>query len=428
MIQSELQPYINYVYSYPHKTSYRPFDPPIPLDQIWENEERNRLFLYLHIPFCSQRCGYCNLFSRVAPSVPESYLDAIERQSRVFAKIISPKSISRIALGGGTPSILTLNQFIRVFDILEILGASPLNTPCSIEVSPETATDERLFFLREKKVARISLGIQSFQTVEAQAVNRPCPSNLQEICRNISRYSFQNFNIDLITGLPGQNVDSLRKSIDTACDVGANEIYLYPLYIRPLTNCGMRGLQPEDRFSLQQAGRDHLLHLGWKQSSLRRFLAPGYSDEGPQYRCQDDGMIGLGCGARSYTKRIHYSDDFAVSNKNIARIIDRWSMNSEEYFSFAHNGIQLEDDDIRRRWLILSLLEAGVDTQKYSRLFFRDCRNDFPELSNLCQNDLANEKNDIISLTPKGYNYSDSIGPRLFSNRVKNLMKEWQPQ
>ena len=81
---SQPSPYQSYVYSYPHKLAYRPLDPPLQLNGLWAGEDKNVLFLYLHIPFCEMRCGFCNLFTTVHPaqSLEASYLDALERQAR----------------------------------------------------------------------------------------------------------------------------------------------------------------------------------------------------------------------------------------------------------------------------------------------------------------------------------------------------------
>ena len=77
-------PYRAYLYSYPHKTSYRAFDPPIELGQLWSQVDKRSLFLYLHVPFCEMRCGFCNLFTSANPKgdVVAAYLEAIERQAR----------------------------------------------------------------------------------------------------------------------------------------------------------------------------------------------------------------------------------------------------------------------------------------------------------------------------------------------------------
>ena len=79
--------YESYVYAYPHKTAYRALDPPVALAPLWAGEDRRALFLYVHVPFCEMRCGFCNLFTRPVPDAPlvDAYLDALARQARSSA-------------------------------------------------------------------------------------------------------------------------------------------------------------------------------------------------------------------------------------------------------------------------------------------------------------------------------------------------------
>src|SRR5919205_1222509 len=87
-------PYVSYTYAYPHKTAYRTFTPPVPLREIWENERRDALFLYLHVPFCEMRCGFCNLFTTVDPraDLARDYLAALRRQAGRVREALGPAS------------------------------------------------------------------------------------------------------------------------------------------------------------------------------------------------------------------------------------------------------------------------------------------------------------------------------------------------
>src|SRR5436190_20641717 len=118
---AEQSPYQSYVYAYPHKTAYRTFDPPLNLRELWANEERAALFLYLHIPFCEMRCGFCNLFTTANPKedLEAAYLDAVERQARRVRAALGSASFARLAIGGGTPTYLMPAALHRMFDVAE---------------------------------------------------------------------------------------------------------------------------------------------------------------------------------------------------------------------------------------------------------------------------------------------------------------------
>jgi len=101
-------PYVAYCYAYPHKTAYRPLVPALPLDEAWRDEDTGALFLYLHVPFCEVRCGFCNLFTLARPeaSLPAQYLAALRRQADVTKAAFPAARIAQLAIGGGTPTFL----------------------------------------------------------------------------------------------------------------------------------------------------------------------------------------------------------------------------------------------------------------------------------------------------------------------------------
>ena len=98
--------YDGYAYAYPHKTAYRPLDPPVSLADAWQFEDKQNLFLYVHLPFCEMRCGFCNLFTTVQPGtgLVQQTLATIQRQSEIVLAAIEPKHIAQAAFGGGTPT------------------------------------------------------------------------------------------------------------------------------------------------------------------------------------------------------------------------------------------------------------------------------------------------------------------------------------
>src|SRR5687768_13543835 len=114
-------PYQSYVYSYPHKTAYRPIDPPLALNSVWMDEDKSALFLYMHIPFCEMRCGFCNLFTTVHPeqALEAAYLNTLETQTKRVRDALGVASFARFAIGGGTPTYLNVDELTRLFAIAE---------------------------------------------------------------------------------------------------------------------------------------------------------------------------------------------------------------------------------------------------------------------------------------------------------------------
>src|SRR5215218_4015568 len=133
---TEGTPYASYAYSYPHKTAYGPLVPARALEDAWADEAKDALFLYLHVPFCEMRCGFCNLFTTANPreSLAEAYFDALWRQSRRVREAIGPAKYARMAIGGGTPTYLSVRQLEQVLRISsELFEIDGRRVPISVE-------------------------------------------------------------------------------------------------------------------------------------------------------------------------------------------------------------------------------------------------------------------------------------------------------
>ncbi|SET25615.1 STM4012 family radical SAM protein [Stigmatella erecta] len=427
----EETPYVAYLYGYPHKTAYRPFSPSLPLESVWAEERRDALFLYLHVPFCEMRCGFCNLFTAAGPrqDVVEGYLAALGRETRRVKEALGPATFARAAIGGGTPTLLDVAGLHTVFDLAEgVMGADLRNIPVSVEVSPETLDAGKLQALHSRGVDRVSIGVQSFLEPEVAAVKRPQKTAQVEAALELIRsFHFPTLNIDLIYGMEGQTVDSLLFSLRAALRFAPEELYLYPLYVRPLTFLGKKGRAWDDlRLALYRAGRDFLLSQGYTQVSMRMFRARHAPDaQGPVYRCQEDGMVGLGCGARSYTQGVHYSSEYAVGSREVRSIIAAYSERTEASFGEVGYGFQLDAGEQRRRYMLLSLLADGVDLAVYQERFRASAWEDFPELAELEAHGLARRGEGRVLLTPEGVERSDLIGPWLHSGGVRERMQEY---
>lgn len=417
-----------YVYAYPHKTAYRPLAP-VPLGPLWASEPRESLFLYVHVPFCEQRCGFCNLFTRPVPptDLVARYVATLERQAAVTRRFLDEGGafrVTRAAIGGGTPTYLDAAQLERVLALMHVAGYA--GAPMSVETSPETALPDRLAVLVGGGADRISIGVQSFVAAECRAVNRPQdPAVVHRALAAIRAARPATLNIDLMYGLPDQTEGTWRHTLGETLAYAPEELYLYPLYVRPLTTLGKKGVPAEDahRVDLYEQARATLLAAGYTQVSLRMFRRGSVG--GTAYCCQDDGMIGLGCGARSYTRALHYSTEWAVGARGVRDIIDRWVERDDAAFAAADYGIALSPDEQRRRWLILSLLsDAGLDLEAYRARFAAEADAHFPQLAELEARGYATRAR-TLALTPEGLARADAIGPWLFSADVRTRMQEY---
>ncbi|MEU4777003.1 STM4012 family radical SAM protein [Micromonospora sp. NPDC023633] len=429
-------PYQQYLYAYPHKTSYRPLRPRPLLADVWRAEAREALFLYVHLPFCEMRCGFCNLFTRANAPAEQvtAYLRQLRRQAgRVAEALGDDAGYARAALGGGTPTYLTADELTELFGIATAMGARLPGVPLSVETSPATATPDRLAVLAAHGATRVSIGVQSFLDAEARAAGRPQRrAEVEAALTAIRDARIPVLNIDLIYGIDGQTADTWRESLDAALAWRPEELYLYPLYVRPLTGLGRRAHGRADwdaqRLALYEQAVATLGAAGYRQESMRQFRrADAPTPNGPDYCCQDDGMVGLGCGARSYTTSLHYSFDYAVGVSQVRAVLDDYLARPADDFRYAEFGFTLDGAEQRRRWLLKSLLRAdGVDAAAYRARFGRPPGDDFPELGRLVDRGWAGDGG--LRLTPAGLARSDAVGPWLTSARVRDAMTGYVPR
>lgn len=439
-------PYKQYVYAYPHQKAYRlGQDRPL-LSDLWAGERLDALSLYVHVPFCEMRCGFCNLFTRTgAPQdVTRGFLDTLERQAGATRAALDANGTPRFTLaafGGGTPTYLTADELVRLCDICEnVMGADLKAVPWSVETSPATATADRIAVLAERGATRLSIGVQSFIDEEARAAVRPQKrTEVEAALARLKEAAFPILNIDLIYGIDGQTEQSFRVSLDAALSWEPEEIYLYPLYVRPLTGLMARHdksgeLWDEQRLRLYRYGRDHLLAAGYRQTSMRVFsrigtaAVDGADDSNINEYNQQAGMVGLGVGARSFTTDLHYTTDYAVAVPEVRRIIDDYIATPTEQFHRAQWSFRMDDDERRRMFVLGMLLESdGLRVERYRAQFGTVPQDDFgPQLALLAERGWLDDDGGVLGLTPEGTAWADAIGPLFFSARVNEAMASYR--
>ncbi|MCC7422933.1 MAG: STM4012 family radical SAM protein [Planctomycetaceae bacterium] len=436
-------PYQSYVYAYPHKTAYRRLDPPVPLRDVWADEDRESLFLYMHVPFCEYRCGFCNLFTQANPieGLTRRYLEQTRIEAESAREALVEPRFTRLAIGGGTPTFLTegeLHQFLSI--ATDVMGARPREIPVSVEASPATVTPAKLALLRDYGADRLSLGVQTFDDSESSRLGRPQRrAEVERALGAIRDVGFPSLNLDLIYGGEGQSVESFLGSLRRAVEWQPEELYLYPLYIRQLTGLDRLGHDWDDvRMLAYREGRDYLTSAGYEQISMRMFQKQSVVADSPQtddasekaaprYCCQADGMVGVGCGARSYTRTLHYSHEFAVSRKGVGGILSEYLQREPAGFEEARHGFRLNPEEERRRYVVLSLFQRdGLLRTEYRHRFQADVLDEVPAIAELEPAGLAEVRDDRIVLTDAGLERSDALGPWLFSQHVRRLMEDWE--
>lgn len=408
------------MYSYPHKTAYRALEN-VNLRDYFFNLEGEGHSLYLHLPFCESKCGYCNLFSVTGCNriQMEDYIAAVLRQIRQYREMM-PRSTSfeDLTIGGGTPLLLESGQIARIFEAVKT--NLPMSGSCRIiiETAPNQTSKEKVELLKELGVTRVSMGIQSFDNGELRWLGRNHDSERAgKAAELLADTGFECVNFDFIYGLPGQTAESLTGSLGTALSFAPDEIFLYPLYIKHgvrLEREGGRELLDSDHtYALYQRGSEYLKGNGYEQISMRRFVKRGsgeaasagglrkstmqdnaFCEKALQERvrrgdtprksmslrfseCGLKSALSLGCGGRSYLGRLHTCTPYRTTRS--ASLEEIVLFQRTEDFSSVSNGILLSDEELKRRYVIKHLLILpGISRQAYKEAFQADVLEDFP--------------------------------------------------
>ena len=420
--QQQISRYVSYMYSYPHKTAYRTLTPPVSLSPYLERLEGREASLYFHIPFCAHKCGYCNLFSQQCCDAERIslYLHTMRRQAEQLSVAAQALKFTSFAVGGGTPLILDEGQLEELFCLAELFGVHPSRVFTSVETSPEYTQKSVLRQLRARGVERLSMGVQSFNETELKKLKRR--SGLGTVVgalENIVEAGFPQFNLDLIYGIEGQTVESFMRSLNTALTYRPNELFIYPLYVRPGTRIDVRSTD-DIGYAIYKSARELLVGQGFVQTSMRRFVRRETTET--EFSCGDEVMLSCGAGGRSYLGNLHYATPYAVRQQAIADEIDHYIRTTD--FMTAANGFLLSTEEMQIRFIIKNLMyHRGVDLAEYEKRFGeKPDRNLFREFTD---RGWIEETGRIVRLTEEGMAYSDYIGQAFISPVVRKLMSEY---
>mgnify|MGYP006083743555 FL=1 len=261
------------------------------------------LSLYIHIPWCVKKCPYCDFNSHEASqSLPEAeYVNALISDFENDWSRIEPRQIHSIFIGGGTPSLFSANSFAVLLKNIRTISGCAEDIEITLEANPGTAEAEKFRAFREIGINRLSIGIQSFEDQQLKNLGRIHSSDESKQSIEIALQSgFDDFNLDLMHGLPGQTAEAALADIKTALSYRPTHLSWYELTIEPNTVFYSKPPSlPDDSLiaELQSNGRAFL-----DQSNYKQYEVSAYAKEGRQsqhninYWSFGD-YIGIGAGA-----------------------------------------------------------------------------------------------------------------------------------
>lgn len=427
--------YIQYMYSYPHKTAYRPLEGVSLEDKASLLAERENEW-YIHLPFCESKCGYCNLFSvsGADPSLIDAYLERVEVQAFQYREMFERQEkmpvFSSLTVGGGTPLLLSTAQLEQMFSIVKRTAPMTEKPEIIVETAPNQTTEEKLSVLKENGVARVSIGVQSFLDRELLTMGRRHRAEqARRALKLIKETEFDCVNLDLIYGVPGQTKESFLFSVAEAVSFEPQELFLYPLYVRRGVSMTEGIADEEQAYQLYCEAVSFLREKGYRRDSMRRFVR---SDQPAVFKeCGYGNTLSLGCGGRSYLGNLHACAPFAVRPAECRMRIQEF-LDTEDYLAVPY-GFVLSEDEEKRRYSIKHLLfGTGISLNAYRKKFGTKPEADFPFLKDWKKQGLIKEENKqgenslFFRLTEDGIGWSDALGTAFISPDVRRKMEEFQ--
>ncbi|TGL79598.1 oxygen-independent coproporphyrinogen III oxidase [Leptospira yasudae] len=412
----------------PRYTSYPtvPYWSENPSTEEWLDKVRNRLTpensslaLYLHLPFCETLCSFCGCNTSITKnhSVEEPYIDAILAEFSNYLKEIpeiGQRELKELHLGGGTPTYLAEKNLELLLDSI-LKKMNVVSAPeFSLEVDPRRTRDTQLKLLHDFGFRRVSLGVQDFDPEVQRLINRTQPFEMTERITDLSRkLGYTSVNFDLIYGLPQQNLESMKHTVQKTLELRPDRIAFYSYAHVPWIKAAQRLFTEADlpsgseKRELYEVSRELFLKAGYIEIGMDHFALESDSlseaaKNGTLHRNfmgyttrTTDMLLGLGVSA--------ISDSWDCFHQN-EKIVKKYQKRIHEDRFATLRGHKLDGEDLIQRSLILQLSTTGKVIVPEQIL--QDVR---LYLTSMEDDTLIRWEGNLLSLTEKGWPFLRNV-------------------
>ncbi|MCH7505510.1 oxygen-independent coproporphyrinogen III oxidase [PVC group bacterium] len=342
------------------------------------------LSIYIHIPFCESLCYFCacnKIIRKSLKTYGDQYIDYLAKEMELLCEFMGRKKpVIQLHWGGGTPTFLDEEQIKRLFNLTcEYFDIHP-DGEISIEIDPRTTKKEKIRCLRELGFNRISMGVQDFHPEVQKDINRIQPYELvKEVYEACREYEFTSVNMDLIYGLPYQTQETFKETVERVIDLGPDRIALYsyanvPWLIKHQERMNRERIPDVDqKLDIFMQAREQFMAGGYLTIAMDHFakksdaMAEAFLDGtlwrnfmGYTLRPTDD-FIGLGVSSIGFVGFAYFQNQ-----KNL----DQYYEDLDNGRFPIERGKILSDDDIKRQWVITSIMcRSGVDKREFENTF-----------------------------------------------------------
>lgn len=353
--------------------------------------------IYIHIPFCKQKCLYCdfNSYDQKEEKV-HPYMEALQKEARFVLKRNYIRDLKTIYIGGGTPS------FIPAEEIEALLKILPKAEETTIEMNPCTVTNEKLKIYQKACINRISMGLQTTNDTILKEIGRAHTFQEFEKAYDLVRNAgFQNVNVDLMFGLPKQTLEDFKKSVEYLISINPEHISCYSLILH---NDIFQNLPSEiEERKMYEYAKESFQKAGYEHYEISNFAKKGYESKHNLVYWNQGEYLGLGAGASSYVQNQRYMNEEEI----------------ETYIQKVNTGAEIRElqetqtiEDKVREYMILKLrLLSGVNFEEADAIFHSDVKEKFKkEMNKLLKQDLIKfSENGNLKLTKKGLDFANVV-------------------
>lgn len=329
------------------------------------------LGLYVHIPFCLKKCDYCDFLSGPGTNEEQAYyFRTLLKEIRGFESLSNLYRIKSLFIGGGTPSSVDSSYIKQIVDQLKSQYDFAEDAEITIECNPGTLTEEKLKTYRDLGINRLSIGLQSADNDELALLGRI--HTFEEFTNNFAlarRLGFDNINVDLMSGLPGQKMSSWKNTLEKVVELDPDHISAYSLIIEEgtpfydrYTGAGARKLpdEREERNMYHYTG-EFLANHGYDRYEISNYAKPGYESRHNILYWTLGEYLGFGIGASSYLSGKRFS--------NPKEKEEYWDYSRNAYNEFRFLPVQ-EDKATMEEFMFLGLrMMRGIQKKDFEERF-----------------------------------------------------------
>ena len=368
-----------------------------------------KLGVYIHIPFCRSKCDYCDFYSLAGREERmDDYLKALLTHIRETAPQARGWQVDTVYFGGGTPSIFGDKRLRAVLSEVQKRFDTARDAEITVECNPDSVDEKMLGRLRRAGVNRISLGVQSACDAQLAAVHRPHTfAQTRQAVAAVRAAKLKNLSLDLIYGLPGQDLDSWKDTLERALELAPEHLSCYGLKVEsgtPLDARVQRGeVLPDDD---QQADMylwmvDRLAQAGYRQYEISNFARPGFQSRHNLKYWMGRPYVGFGPGAHS---------DFGGRRYSFVRDLDGYVDGVLEGGRVIDQSELIPPRERGGEYLMLRLRTTrGIEEWEYRREFFMNFDPLEQKLEAYERQGWAERHDRRWHLTPKGFLVSNQL-------------------